>query len=339
MTIDQIVNRVLGLLNLALVRKSTLNTTLAALETSQNLLHALQARQQAKLTEHKSSSTTQAIETILSAQDTRFSQLAQCQDTLGQKLLRHQIASHWRGVDHLDKRLPVHGGDSRQCPLCLIRASANDFKLLNSHCIFGGGALYRYQCPQCDLVFGPDKMFGLNEAELSEDYEWHYQAYQEGDSTAAELRAFHALQPRKEGVYLNYGAGSWSQSVQQLRSEGWQVYAYEPHSSAAPQMDYVITDRRVLLGMAFDGIFSNNVLEHLRRPVDDLIALSRLLKPGAVMAHATPCYEYLYEFTRFHLYFFTGRSRTLLADKANLSVKNYVQDGEFMCAVFEAAIV
>ena len=51
------------------------------------------------------------------------------------------------------------------------------------------------------------------------------------------------------------------------------------------------------------------------------------------MAHATPCFEYLYEFTRFHLFFFLGRSRELLAKSAGLDLSEFSCDGEFMCAV------
>lgn len=87
-------------------------------------------------------------------------------------------------------------------------------------------------------------------------------------------------------------------------------------------------------GRQFDGIFSNNVLEHLSQPADDLRRMKGWLKPGATMAHATPCFEYLYEYTRFHLFFFPGRSRELLADQAGLRIDNFEVDGDFMNCVF-----
>lgn len=178
-------------------------------------------------------------------------------------------------------------------------------------------------------------MFQLSSAELTQDYEWHYSIYEEGDSTEQELRAFHSLHPSREGTYLNYGAGAWSRSVQRLRDEGWNVFAFEPHGSASTAANYVISSRSVLSAMKFDGLFSNNVLEHFRQPISELSFMRSLLKPGGRMAHATPCFEYRYEYTRFHLFFFLGRSRALLAQNIGVSIKEFISDNEFICCVME----
>lgn len=63
--------------------------------------------------------------------------------------------------------------------------------------------------------------------------------------------------------------------------------------------------------------------------------MKEILTADARMSHATPCFEYLYEYTRFHLFFYLGRSRTLLAEKAGLVVSDFVVDNEFMCALYE----
>lgn len=245
-----------------------------------------------------------------------------------QQLLRHQISTKWDIIDALERdRVP---DAELSCPLCDYRDQPGKFGHLAASCIFGGGELARHQCPQCDVVFGPEKMFRVSEAALSRDYEWHYQVFSEGDSTAQEIRAFHALNPEKGGIYLNWGAGAWSKSVEVLRQEGWNVYGYEPHGSASTGGPHVIASKAQLLEMRFDGIFSNNVLEHLRYPVRELSSMKELLKPGGKMSHATPCFAYLYEFTRFHLYFFLGRSRSVLARQANLHIEDFVVDGEFM---------
>ena len=88
--------------------------------------------------------------------------------------------------------------------------------------------------------------------------------------------------------------------------------------------------------MRFDGLFSNNVLEHFREPAIELAYMRTLLKPGGLMAHATPCFEYRFEYTRFHLFFFLGRSRALLASQIGMSIKEYVTDGDFMCCLMES---
>ena len=71
--------------------------------------------------------------------------------------------------------------------------------------------------------------------------------------------------------------------------------------------------------MRFDGIMSHNVIEHFQDPVTELRHMASLLRDkDSVMAHATGCYEYRYEYTRFHTFFYTGRSAAVLAEKAGL---------------------
>ena len=111
------------------------------------------------------------------------------------------------------------------------------------------------------------------------------------------------------------------------------MLAFEPHMAAAPNANYVIGRRSQLETMQFDGIFSNNLLEHLRWPVQELAFMASLLKPDAIMAHTTPCFEYRYEMTRFHLFFFVGKSRQIMAARAGLRMVDFVRDGEFMCVL------
>jgi len=249
-------------------------------------------------------------------------------DSSQKQLLRHQIGTKWDMVDWLEQRQLVKNVMS--CPLCCYQGELGEFGKITADCIFEGGVLIRHQCPECDVIFGPKKMMDLTEASLSKDYEWHYKIFSEGDSTEQEVRAFHNLKPKKDGVYLNWGAGAWSKTIDLLRQQGWNVYGYEPHSSASRNGQYIISSKEKLLTMKFDGIFSNNVLEHLRYPVRELSEMSLLLDTGGTMSHATPCFEYLYEYTRFHLFFFLGRSRSVLAAKAGLKTEDYVVDGEFM---------
>lgn len=251
------------------------------------------------------------------------------------ELVRHQIAQKWSLVDHFERITAHHDTQVRHCPLCHHQGRDQDFEKKRTHCMFGGGTLLRHVCPSCEVIFGPDKMLQLTDSELSQEYEWHYKVYEEGDSTDQELRAFRSLKPFRGGVYINYGAGTWSRSVQLLRSEGWDVWAYEPHSSAIGSSDGVICDPEQLHAMKFDGIYSNNVLEHFRYPQKELEKMARLLKPHGLMAHATPCYEYLYEYTRFHLFFFPEKSRQILLQRAGLTEIEFIRDRDFMCSIMK----
>lgn len=251
-------------------------------------------------------------------------------DAARRDVLRNQTRTHWRLVDETLSLRPE--APQLACEICGFAGPPSRFAAFDAHCIFGGGRLQRRQCPECDTIFGPAKMLALTSQELSEEYEMHYRIYAEGDSTENEVRAFHELAPRRDGVYLNYGAGGWSRSVAQLRAAGWNVVAYEPHSAAAGAQ-HVISSEEQLRTMKFDGIFSNNVLEHLRHPVDALRKMEQLLQPSGLMSHATPCFQYLYEYTRFHLFFFPGRSLEVLAQAAQLQVQRFTVDGHYMNAV------
>jgi SAM-dependent methyltransferase len=250
--------------------------------------------------------------------------------------IKHQISSYWSLYDSLSKLVQTRQlHDPRFCPICSFSGIQSSFKEYAGYCIFGGGDLIRFQCPNCDVIFGPDKMLSLSSHALSEEYKWHYRVFSEGDSTELELRAFYAMQPKRDGVYLNWGSGTWSNTIEFLRSEGWNVYGYEPFSSQDRYDKHLATDSKSLSQLNFDGIFSNNVLEHLSNPIDDILEMKKLLKPGGVLLHATPCFEYLYEYTRFHLFFFLGRSRNILADRTKMKLKEFFQDGHFMYILLE----
>ncbi len=247
------------------------------------------------------------------------------------ELLQGQIANASRIIDTLDRSsVPP---STLECPLCSGRRARSDFAPFESQCIFGGGRLGRVQCPDCDVIFGPDKMLGLSAAQLANEYTIHFRAYTEAYDPADEIRAFHALGPLQGGTYLNYGCGSNTSGIEQLRASGWDVWGYEPNERGLSSDGQIVRSRSVLETMDFDGIYSNNVLEHFRDPVGELSFMRSRLRPGGAMAHATPCFEYLYEFTRFHLFFFLGRSRELLAKSAGLDLSEFSCDGEFMCAV------
>ena len=245
-----------------------------------------------------------------------------------QDLLRHQISAKWELMHHIDRlREPER---QLTCALCGHTEPAGAFTVFESACIFEGGEITRHQCPKCDVIFGSSLMLSLSAGELTREYEWHYRVFSEGDSTEQELRAFHALNPERDKKYVNWGSGAWSRSIEVLRADGWQVFGFEPHGSAGGEGDAILNSLDKLIALKPDGIYSNNVLEHLRHPVEELKTMSSLLPAGGMMSHATPCFEYRFEFTRFHLFFFLGRSREFLTDRAGLQRVDYVADGDFM---------
>ena len=253
---------------------------------------------------------------------------------------RELMKVKWRQIDQIvaDTESPE---DELTCDICGASHKRKEYETRISACIFNGGKLIRYVCPECGVVFGPTKFSNLKKQEQDEDYIVHYFGFNEMDYTGKELKAFYLLNPNKDGFYLDYGCGRWSHTVEALREQGYQVFGYEPYAPDS-ENPYIITDPLVLQGMRFDGIFSNDLLEHLIDPVADMKFMKTLLKdPRAQISHSTTCYAYMYEFTRFHTHFFTGKSNEVLAEKSGFEILEYIdelhdetKDSDFICCVY-----
>lgn len=240
-------------------------------------------------------------------------------EELQKRAIQTTIQAKWMLADDIAGENGEQQERIIRCPLCGHSDRKSGYSIKRTTCIFGGGKIERYVCPECDLIFGPLKMLELSPQQLQEEYEQNYSVFRESDTTQYELALFHAMKPEKDRLYLNYGAGGWNTTSRQLREEGFQVYDYEPFAPV-PNRKWTITSKAELQKMKFDRIFSNDLIEHLRFPVEELRFMRGLLKEDGAMYHATGCYEYAFEYTRFHLFFFTGRSLRLLAEKSGLKV-------------------
>lgn len=248
-----------------------------------------------------------------------------------EKLQNFVVPMLWSSIDELHQRTRAPT-DRLECLACGEGFPRSASTARVDECMFGGGRLERYECPSCGCVFGPEAYLAMTPALIAADMSLLYSTYSEADSTENEVRAFHMLEPREGGRYLNWGAGAWSRSVEVLRAQGFDVHGYEPHVSAGSSHVAARVDD---LGGAFDGIFSNNVLEHLTDPAGQFRQFKALLKPGGRMAHATPCYEWLYAYTRFHVFFPLGDSIEALARRTGFRVIGSVRDGPFDARLFQ----
>ncbi len=143
-------------------------------------------------------------------------------------------------------------------------------------------------------------------------------------NTEQETELFYRLHPSKSGIYLNWGSGSWSRTIDNLRKEGYNVYGYDPY--APTDSEYIIKDEETLKTFSFDGIFSHDLLEHLRNPLEMFKLCSEILKPQGIMIHSTACYDYVYEYSRFHLFFYTGDSVNVLCNKSGFYIEQINKD-------------
>lgn len=242
----------------------------------------------------------------------------------------YSIRSFWHNLDNAYKLiLPTR---DITCIVCDFTSTRDGFEILTSQCQFGGGELERYTCPKCDCVFGAQKYLDLDESFVDLDYQLLYSRYSESDSTENEIRTFTSLAPASSGVYLDWGCGgAWSRTISTLRGQGFDVWGYEP--SVKTDSMFVAGSKESITAK-FDGIFSKNVIEHFRNPIEQFCEFYNLLKPGAKMAHSSPCYKYSYEFTRFHTLFLMGQSADALAKRTGFQVVDRIEDGEYINTVF-----
>lgn len=248
-------------------------------------------------------------------------------------LIRYTMKAHWRTIDLIETI--ARDDKPKHCQLCGYQDNVDAFEPFEANCIFSGGRLLRHRCPSCEVIFGPQKYFKLDEEMLNLEYSNLYKIYSEFDSTASTIRTFHLLKPSSEGIYLDFGCGGeWSEAISQLRQLGWNIYGFEP--SANNSSEFVFSTWEEVEKMQFDGIFSHNLLEHLLDPAGITKRLAKLLKSEGKIVHATACFEYAYEFSRFHVFFFTGRSPEKLAALANMKIVDWVRDGEYIACTLQA---
>jgi hypothetical protein len=244
--------------------------------------------------------------------------------------IRYAMKSHWRMVDLIEQ---ISGSDKiTECALCGHKDMSEYFETIISECRFYGGRLLRHRCPSCGVIFGPQKMLKLDDQMVDLEYRNIYRIYSEGDTTDSVIRTFMLLSPRRDGIYLDFGCGGeWLTSIEKLRKDGWNVVGFEPNVSNSSS--YVLSSWEELESKRFDGIISHNVLEHLFDPIGTTKKLANLLNHGGRIVHKTPCFEYRYEYSRFHVFFFTGRSPEVLAERSGLKISKWERDGEFIACI------
>lgn len=187
----------------------------------------------------------------------------------------------------------------RKCALCGY--IGNNYKIFSTICKYNNENLERYQCPNCDVIFGNDRMIGLTKAEMAREYAQviPHANVNTDLATKYELEFFNTIGIDKKKHYINWGAGIWSSAVKKLQNQGFNIIGYDP---------YCKNSNTVIEGRQFNVIMTHNVLEHFQNPVKEIINMKKYLAPGGLMVHATACYSYCYEWSRFHLFFFLGRS-------------------------------
>jgi SAM-dependent methyltransferase len=201
------------------------------------------------------------------------------------------------------------------CKICGELLDTNKAKKLSANCIFTKRILHRYICDNCGVIFGPIGIINATAQKMNLLYKDINDNHNIPDTTKLELRIFNAIPKEKDMIVLNYGSGRESKAIEEINKLGYKCYGYDPY---APRKKYSFKNKNEFKNMKFDIIMSINLIEHLQNPTKDFKLMKKLLKTNGIMAHATTCYDYCYEYTCTHLFFFTGSSINKLCKRVGL---------------------
>lgn len=221
--------------------------------------------------------------------------------------LERQI-KRWKNLKQPDNKLLT-------CFICDFSDINENFKKYKTNDIFNAGEIVRHQCPNCDVIFGDLRFLNFNKLEINDDYCDTYSYFKEGETYGTQLECLNSIDLFKNKIYsyLDYASGI-GKIIPILMKESYNIYGYDK---------YVISKNVLnnIDNMKFDVIFSNNFIEHLINPIDDIKNMLNHLNDNGYLIFTSDCIdEYKVEFTHFHTFYFLGRSLNVLAKKLNLNI-------------------
>jgi SAM-dependent methyltransferase len=201
------------------------------------------------------------------------------------------------------------------CIVCDYTDLNEKFSKLYANDIFNAGTIIRHKCPNCGLIFGDLRFLSLSEEEINNDYQDVYSYFTEGDNTIFQLNSLNSLKifQNKNLSYLDYACGI-GKMILVLKKQGYNIYGYDKYVKQTNVLNNIDN-------MKFDVIYSNNFIEHLVNPLEDIKKILNNLNSNGYLIFISDCIdEYMVEFTHFHTYYYTGNSFNVLCDKLNLDI-------------------
>ena len=227
---------------------------------------------------------------------------------------------------------------SHQCRICGHINNLNDTKPVLAKCIFSGHDLIRFTCCNCGGIFGPVQLICCEPRKIAKLDKCLYTFYSEGNSTAYQEKTFYFLNPSPQGEYINYACGDWSNGIRRLRELDWDIIGYEPFQKIEAPSIY--TKESLESAKKYDGLMSHNYIEHVQDPTIFFKKCYTMIKQGGKMVHSSPCFEYLYEVSPLHLFFYCGNSVNELAKRTGFRVISHHSSGmelpghQYICYIF-----
>ena len=224
------------------------------------------------------------------------------------------------------------------CYVCYYNSNINNYKKYTATDIYYAGELIRYQCPNCNVIFGDLRFLQLPLEEIGNDYKDLYSFYSEGNTSQYTLRILNSINLGKDKIYLDYACGKDTNTLSLLNLNNYNVYGYDEYVHN-PHPKFIYNN----ISTTFDVVYSNNYIEHVIQPYENLLKLVNLLNDNGKLVIISPCWEYCVEFTHYHTFFFIGKSFQYLCKKLGLreihSEKIVFPDGEkTIVKIFEKTI-
>jgi len=201
------------------------------------------------------------------------------------------------------------------CKLCNHTSNIGNFKVHTATDMFYAEQLIRYQCPECDVIFGDLRFLALPLSEIAQDYAVLYSYYKESDTSLYITHVIDKINLGKNKKYLDYACGASIATIELLNSKGYNVYGYD----AYVRLEHPKFLNKVDTSQRFDVIYSNNFIEHVINPYEDIKNLLDLLADGGKLVMISPCWEYCYEYSHYHTFFFVNRSVKYLCDLLHIN--------------------
>tara|TARA_Y100000389_G_scaffold199441_1_gene237833 strand:+ start:2033 stop:2797 length:765 start_codon:yes stop_codon:yes gene_type:complete len=201
------------------------------------------------------------------------------------------------------------------CKVCDYCENIKKYKKLIAKDNFGAGQLIRYKCPNCGVIFGDLRFLNLSKDEINKDYQDHYSFHSEGDTSITIIKMFQLLNLQKNISYLDYACGESKKSLEFLNNKGYNVYGYDKYVKSNYKNFLTNIDNK-----KFDIIYSNNFIEHIIDPIENLTHILEHLNSDGKLILLSPCWSfaYCYEWTHYHTFFFSEKSLDILCKKLNI---------------------
>lgn len=206
------------------------------------------------------------------------------------------------------------------CKICDFFIDENKCDKFITECNFTNEKITRFKCSNCQVIFGDITTIDLPFSILSEQYKKLYETYKEFDNSLFEIELFKSLNPNKTDKYINWGCGNgWNNTISTIRSDNYNLIGYDIAINNSLNK-HLINDINKIEDNSISGIISNNYVEHMQNPIKEFSLMNLKMKKNSIMIHATPCWFYRVERTKFHLFFLEKESLNILCKKTGFEI-------------------